>query len=58
MPWRLVLETHMVRDGIQVHIACVRSVPKHIVRGNRRRTPLLAAKDEVDPLVQVLLHIP
>lgn len=48
---------HRVCDGIEVDGAFVRHVEKHVVRVLGAGPALLAAKDEVDPVVEVLAHV-
>jgi hypothetical protein len=48
---------HRVRDDVEVDGALVARVPEEVVRRYRRVAALLAAKDEVDPRVQVPLHV-
>ena len=42
-----------VVDVVDVHLALVEQVVEHIDRLHRRRTLLLEAKDQVDPLMEV-----
>ena len=46
-----------VVDVVDVHLALVKEVVEHVDRLHGRRTLLLVAEDQVDPLVQVGAHV-